>query len=66
MVCVWWEVSMLPASTSFARNSYCIKLGSQGPPLVGRGATFGADNQHNALCTSFVQKYALNTEDDII
>ena len=52
--------SMLQASTSFARNSYCIRLGSKRPLLVGE--TFGAGNHHNTLCTSFVHKYAFNTK----
>ena len=55
---------MLQANTSFARNSYGIRLVSQRPLLVGSNIWCG--NQHNALCASFVQKFAINTKAGIV
>ena len=56
---------MVQASTSFARDSYCIRLRSQQPLLVGRGATFGA-GKSTKCTTGFVQKYAFNTKAGIV
>ena len=54
---------MLQASISRARNSYCKNWDPSDPYLW--AMTIGVGNKHNALCTSFVQKYTFHKKADI-
>ena len=59
---------MLQPITTFALTSYYKRFGHWQPLLVGSNIWFGQStgNEHITICTSFVQKYAINTKAGIV